>query len=38
LRHERHHRRWQVVRTFVLGVVAGVIALVALAMLANPHP
>jgi hypothetical protein len=38
LRHERHHRRWQVVRTFVLGVVAGVIALVALAMLADPHP
>jgi hypothetical protein len=38
LRHERHHRRWQAVRTFVLGVVAGVVALIALAMLANPHP
>jgi hypothetical protein len=38
LGHERRHRRWQTVRTFVLGVVAGVIALVALALLANPHP
>ena len=37
-RHERRHRRWQTVRTFVLGVVAGVIALVALALLANPYP
>jgi len=37
-RHERHRRRWRAVGTFVLGVVAGVIALVALAMLANPHP
>jgi len=36
--HERHHRRWQAVRTFVLGVVVGVIALIALAMLASPHP
>jgi hypothetical protein len=38
LGHERRHRRWQTVRTFVLGVIAGVIALVALALLANPHP
>jgi hypothetical protein len=38
VRHERHHRRWQAVRTFVFGVVAGIIALIALAMLTNPHP
>src|SRR4029077_11532052 len=31
LGNERSHRRWQTVRTFVLGVAAGVIALVALA-------
>jgi len=35
---QRPHRRWQAVRTFLLGVVAGAIALIALAMLANPHP
>jgi hypothetical protein len=38
LGHERSHRRWQAFRTFLFGVVAGVIALVALALLANPHP
>ena len=38
LRHERRHRRWQAIRIFVLGVVAGVVTLIALAMLANPHP
>src|SRR5207344_2715230 len=38
LGHERRHRRWQTIRTFVLGVAAGVIALVALALLASPHP
>jgi hypothetical protein len=32
------HKRSHTVRTFVLGVVAGVIALVALALLANPAP
>jgi len=36
--HEQRHRRWQAVRTFVLGIVVGVIALVALALLATPHP
>ena len=38
LGHERRHGRWQAVRTFVFGVIAGVIALIVLAMLANPHP
>ena len=38
LRHARRRRRWRAIRTFVLGVVVGVAALVALAMLANPHP
>jgi hypothetical protein len=38
LGHERRHRRWQAVRTFVFGVIAGAIALIALAMLTNPHP
>jgi hypothetical protein len=32
------HKRSHTVRTFVFGVVAGVIALVALALLANPAP
>jgi hypothetical protein len=34
----QNHTRWRSVRTFILGVVAGVIALVALAMLTSPHP
>lgn len=38
LRHERRHRLWRTIRTFVLGVVVGVIALVALALFANPLP
>jgi hypothetical protein len=38
LRHARRHRRWRAFRTFVLGVVVGVAALIALAILANPHP
>lgn len=38
LRHKRHHRRWHIVRTFILGIVVGVVALIALAMLTNPHP
>jgi len=36
--HERRRRRWRTVRTFILGLVAGVIALVALALLTNPPP
>ena len=38
LRHERNHRRWRAIRIFVFGVVAGVVALIALAMLASPQP
>jgi len=38
LRHGQTHRRWQNVRTFVLGVLAGVVALVAAALLFGPHP
>ena len=38
LRHERRHRHWRTIRTFVYGLVAGVVALFALALLSNPHP
>src|SRR5512136_326681 len=38
LRRERYHRRWRAIRTFIFGLLAGVAALFALAMLSNPHP
>jgi hypothetical protein len=38
LRHSRHHRRWRTVRTFLLGLVVGVVTLFALALLSAPHP
>jgi hypothetical protein len=38
LRHDRHHRRWRTIRTFLLGLVIGVVALFALALLSTPHP
>ena len=38
LRHDRQHRRWRTVRTFLLGLVIGVVALFALALLSAPHP
>jgi len=38
LRHERHRRRWRAIRTFIYGLIAGVAALFALAILSNPHP
>jgi hypothetical protein len=38
LRRERYHRRWRTIRTFIFGLLAGVAALFALAMLSNPHP
>jgi hypothetical protein len=38
LRHQRIHRRWHIARTFILGVIAGVVVLVVLAMLASPPP
>ena len=37
LRRERHRRHWRAVRTFIFGLIAGVAALFALAMLSNPH-
>ncbi|MGA7387541.1 MAG: hypothetical protein WBW99_06365 [Pseudolabrys sp.] len=36
LRRERHRRHWRAVRTFIFGLIAGVAALFALAMLSNP--
>jgi len=38
LKSRRRGDHWRTIRTFVYGVVAGVIALFALAMLTNPHP
>jgi hypothetical protein len=38
LRRERYRRRWRAIRTFIFGLLAGVAALFALAMLSNPHP
>ncbi|HKA76843.1 MAG TPA: hypothetical protein VKD19_07025 [Pseudolabrys sp.] len=38
LRHDRQHRRWRTVRTFLFGLVIGVVALFALALLSTPHP
>jgi hypothetical protein len=38
LQQERRHRRWRALRGFVLGVIVGVAALVALAMIYRPHP
>ena len=38
LRQRRNSRRWHAVLTFMFGVIAGVAALFALAMLSNPHP
>jgi hypothetical protein len=38
LRRARHRRRWGAVRTFAYGLIAGVAALFALAMLNNSHP
>src|SRR5262245_36480331 len=37
LRQARNQRRWRAVRTFIYGLIAGVAALVALAMLTKPH-
>jgi hypothetical protein len=37
LQRARNQRRWRTVRTFVYGLMAGVAALFALAMLSNPH-
>ncbi len=38
LRYGRNSRRWRAALTFMFGVIAGVAALFALAMLSNPHP
>jgi hypothetical protein len=38
LRHGRHDQRWRTARTFLLGLVIGVVALFALALLSTPHP
>ncbi len=38
LRREHHQRRWRAIRTFIFGLIAGVAALFALAILSNPHP
>ncbi len=38
LQQERRHRRWRALRSFVLGVIVGVAALFALAMVYRPHP
>src|SRR5215470_7399762 len=38
LRRYRRTRNWRAVRTFLYGLIAGVVALFALAMLSNPHP
>ena len=35
---ERRHRRWRALRNFVLGVIAGIVALFALAAIYRPHP
>jgi len=38
LRRARHRRHWRAIRTFLFGLIAGVAALFALAILSNPHP
>jgi len=38
LRSTRHRRRWHSALTFIFGILAGVAALFALALLSNPHP
>src|SRR5450759_2868050 len=38
LRIERSRRRWRAFRTFIFGVILGIAALFALAMLHNPYP
>jgi hypothetical protein len=38
LRIERSRRRWRAFRTFIYGVILGIAALFALAMLHNPYP
>lgn len=38
LQHARHQQRWRTVRTFLLGLVIGVVALFVLALLSTPHP
>jgi hypothetical protein len=38
LRRARHRRHWRAIRTFIFGLIAGVAALFALAILSNPHP
>jgi hypothetical protein len=38
LRRARNQRRWRAIRTFIYGLLAGVAALFALALLSNPHP
>ena len=38
LQQERRHRRWRALRSFVFGVIVGVAALFALAMVYRPHP
>jgi len=37
LRRSRRHRHWRAVRTFIYGLVVGVAALFALALLSGPH-
>lgn len=38
LRRTRNDRRWRSVRTFIYGLIAGVVILFAMAILSNPHP
>ena len=38
LRQRRYSRRWRPVLTFMFGIIAGIVALFALAMLSNPYP
>ncbi len=38
IQQERRGARWRALRTFILGIVVGVAALVALALLYKPHP
>jgi CRP-like cAMP-binding protein len=37
LRRARNQRRWRAVRIFIYGLIVGVVALFALAMLSSPH-